>query len=426
VSKPSYQDVPWLILFVLHIVAMIILFGVSLSEVLSDNDVESWVLPNAEDTAEILDWVFVILADFVIACLVGSFFLRIMITHPQNFIIVSIVSMIVLTLAYGIAIIAAGSLFGVVLILLAILWAFIYRSWKSRIPFAVLILKTVAELVRQYTATIGVSFFMLFVEAIYIGFWVSTVALCASAFDGGAETAIIIYLVFSLYWSIQVLKNIVHVSVCGLFATWYFQQSNMPANPTKKAFGRAVTTSLGSICLGSLVVAIIQTIRSLLQSLRGDNLLGCLIDCILSWIEWIIEYFNHYAYAQIAIYGKSFCQSAKSTYALFKRTHLMNVVNDSILGTVLSFSCLAGALFVGCISAGLGALIVSTEYWLTIGLLGALIALVVITLIVQVVDSGIVSLYVCIAEDPAALRASNEALYRQFVEVWPEIGNFAA
>jgi len=305
------------------------------------------------------------------------------------------------------------------------LWALLYRSWKSRIPFAVLLLKTVAELVREYTATIGVAFFMLFIEAFYLGFWVATVVLCASAFNGGSETAMIIYLVFSLYWSIQVLKNIVHVSVCGLFATWFFQQTNMPLNPTKKAFKRAVTTSFGSICLGSLVVAIIQTIRSLLRSLRRENaLMGCLVDFILSWIEWVLEYFNHYAYAQVAIYGKSFCESAKSTYALFKRTHLMNVINDNIVGTVLFFSCLSGALFVGCFAGALGALIISPDYWLTIGLLGALIALVVITLIVQVVDSGIVALFVCIAEDPTALRTNNEELYRQFVSVWPEIETF--
>ena len=361
---------------------LLILFGVSLGIVLDNNDVESWALPDAETTNEILDWVFVILADFGLACVVGGMFLRLMITHPHKFIIISIVSMIILTLVYGIALIAVGQFYGIIVIILAIFWAFLYRSWRSRIPFAVLMLKTVAELVRQYTATIVVAFLMLIIEAVYIGLWISTVALIASAFDGGAEVAMICYLVFSLYWSIQVLKNIVHVSVCGLFATWYFQQNNMPDNPTKKAFGRAMTTSFGSICLGSLLVAIIQTLRSFLQSLRGDNLLGCCIDCILSWIEWILEYFNHYAYAQVAIYGKSFCESAKSTYALFKRTHLMNVINDNILGTVLSFSCLSGALLVGCISAGLGFLIVDQDYWLTIGLLGALIAFLVIALIV--------------------------------------------
>lgn len=404
---------------------MVAIFAVSLGLVLEDNEVESWAFPDADDVGEILSWVAVLSASFVLSCVVGSAFLRLMIRNAHTFVIVSIVSMILLTAAYGIAIIVAGSFLGVVVLFLAVVWALIYRSWKPRIPFAVLMLKTVAQLVQKYTATITVSFLMLFIEAIYLGFWVATVILSASAFGGGAETCLILFTVFSLYWTIQVLKNIVHVSVCGLFATWYFQQNNMPPNPTKKSFKRATTTSFGSICLGSLVVALIQTLRSLLQSAgRSDSLLGCLIDCLLGWIERILQYFNHYAFAQVAIYGKSFCESARSTYALFKRTHLMNVVNDSIIGAVLLFSCISGALLVGCISAGLGAVLISTEYWLTVGLLGALIALVVITLIVQIVDSGVASIYVCIAEDPSALRASNEELYREFAQVWPEMASF--
>ena len=117
---------------------------------------------------------------------------------------------------------------------------------------------------------------------------------------------------FAFYWISQVIKNTVHVTVSGLFAAYYFMGTPDPSragkctisvrNPTAKAAGRALTTSFGSICYGSLIIAIIQTIRSIVRSAaqssaNDGNLLAvfCLycIDCLLSMIEALAEYFNH-------------------------------------------------------------------------------------------------------------------------------------
>lgn len=61
----------------------------------------------------------------------------------------------------------------------------------------------------------------------------------------------------------------------------------MSKSPTLASFKRACTTSIGSICFGSLIIAIIQTLRAIAQMFRGDGndgilaFLACLIDCIL-------------------------------------------------------------------------------------------------------------------------------------------------
>jgi hypothetical protein len=49
------------------------------------------------------------------------------------------------------------------------------------------------------------------------------------------------------------------------------QNANMPRNPTAAAAKRALTTSFGSICFGSLIVAVIQTVRTILRSLRSRS-----------------------------------------------------------------------------------------------------------------------------------------------------------
>jgi hypothetical protein len=99
-----------------------------------------------------------------------------------------------------------------------------------------------------------------------------------------------VFCFFSFYWTSQVIKNIIHVTIAGVFATYYFMAGSpqgMSKSPTLASFKRACTTSIGSICFGSLIIAVIQTLRALTQILRGDGndgimvFIACIIDCIL-------------------------------------------------------------------------------------------------------------------------------------------------
>jgi hypothetical protein len=106
----------------------------------------------------------------------------------------------------------------------------------------------------------------------------------------------------------QVIKNTTHVTVSGLYAAYYFLGVSTNgvitlavSNPTLAAAKRAMTTSFGSICFGSLIIAIIQTIRALLRMAADNardegNILAAFCamcaHCILSCIEDLVEYFN--------------------------------------------------------------------------------------------------------------------------------------
>jgi hypothetical protein len=115
------------------------------------------------------------------------------------------------------------------------------------------------------------------------------------------------FLLISFYWTSQVLKNVTHVTTAGVMATWYFQApTNMPSNPTLKSFQRASWSSFGSICLGSLIIAMVKALKSMANSARNAEhpIARCMVLCILGCLERMIEYFNTYAFTQIAIYGK--------------------------------------------------------------------------------------------------------------------------
>ena len=71
-----------------------------------------------------------------------------------------------------------------------------------------------------------------------------------------------------------------------MVASWWLV--NDIEKPTLGAFKRACTTSLGTICAGSLVVAIIQTVVYLLRQTRGA--LAAVAACILNLINDLVKW----------------------------------------------------------------------------------------------------------------------------------------
>merc|ERR1712048_1264818 len=84
-----------------------------------------------------------------------------------------------------------------------------------------------------------------------------------------------------------------HATVCGVAATWFFSQ--YPHDPTGKSLKRALTTSLGSIAFGSLIVAFISALRQFVLAIKDKskhNLVKCLMECLLRCLQRMVQYFN--------------------------------------------------------------------------------------------------------------------------------------
>ena len=93
----------------------------------------------------------------------------------------------------------------------------------------------------------------------------------------------------------------------------------------KDSFVRATTTSFGSICFGSLLVAIIQTLRAMVESARADNdngacgaFLLCIVDCLLRCLEDTLEYFNKFAYIYVGMVSCIYLHSCLYAFAATK------------------------------------------------------------------------------------------------------------
>ena len=93
-----------------------------------------------------------------------------------------------------------------------------------------------------------------------------------------------------------------------------------------------MTTSFGSICFGSLLVAIVQAIRQIVEAARRNDDLGpfiaCCIDCILGCIEGLLEYFNKWAFVYVGLYGYGYYEARKNDMALA-------IIADDLVGMAM-------------------------------------------------------------------------------------------
>jgi hypothetical protein len=101
--------------------------------------------------------------------------------------------------------------------------------------------------------------------------------------------------------TLQVIKNIVHVTTAGVIASWFFLDP-VPSNPTLNALKRASWGSLGSICLGSLLIAIIKALRQVVRMGRRARhpVTQCIVECLLGLLESAVRFFNTYAFTQVS------------------------------------------------------------------------------------------------------------------------------
>jgi hypothetical protein len=132
---------------------------------------------------------------------------------------------------------------------------------------------------------------------------------------------------------------------------------------------------------------------------------------VVTCLETLVEYFNVYAFTQVAIYGKTYCEAAKATWRLIKSRGLDAVINDSLIGTALTLIAFISALCTT--GAGFGLMFVmdweyyKNHWWWAYLIVGFLVSFAITTVVMEVVESGVAALFVCVAEEPQALAQNH-------------------
>ena len=74
-----------------------------------------------------------------------------------------------------------------------------------------------------------------------------------------------LYHLFGIFWTTQFIAGFGVMVTAGAVAAFYWQRDDMPRGPIRKAMGRAVRYHIGSIALGSFIVAVVQFVRAIME-----------------------------------------------------------------------------------------------------------------------------------------------------------------
>jgi hypothetical protein len=309
----QYQDVGWAFLFIAHLAVMTVVLTMGLMS--HEGSFSSGSYGNI---------IFMVAVTGCSAIGLATAALSFMMNNAVVLVKAALIFSVLCSLAAGIAGFMFGSLMMGILGLFSFAVGICYAKvvWP-RIPFAAANLNTALTAVRQNMGLTAVAYFFLTIAFGWSVFWFLGLGDALS----GTNLPIVFLLFVSYFWVHQVVTNTVHVTVtgvigtlisrnllimliytrlrtvlftvslfcCSFSGTWWFipgEANSFWSKALTDSFSRATTYSFGSICFGSLLVAIVKALRALEHYTRENDdmsALQCIIQCILSCIESIIE-----------------------------------------------------------------------------------------------------------------------------------------
>jgi len=186
---------------------------------------------------------------------------------------------------------------------------------------------------------------------------------------------------FHMLWNIEFLIYLTFMVSAGAVAEWYFTPFEANGSWEKKRGNgdnllsdRPITDScmrtcrfhLGSIALGSFLIAAVQFARAALKYIeeksratdpnRIQRFIFCLMQCCLACLECCLDKINKNAFIWISIFGDNFGTAACSSFMLLFR-NLFRVAAINLIGVYLMF---LGKVFVAFATTGIAAIVFIT------------------------------------------------------------------
>lgn len=321
---------------------------------------------------------------------------------------------------------------GLVILGLACVQAIYFYFIRNRINFAAAHLEAGCTAIRAHPSTVCVAFGSYLVQLFWITIWAIAFFGIRTQSVGSLGTLMEVMMVWSLLWTLEVIQGTVHCATCGVVGEWWHTPKARKGgrSPTLLSLRQACSTSLGSICFGSLLVSALTLLRFVLTSIRNslrrkNRAAACAVGCI-EWIvrqvERAVAYFNSYAFTIVSIHGKDFITSGKEVSALFQERGWSALVNDNLADRVLALSCVGIACVTGLVGGGVAASEAdnSSTSIRSSALLSFVVGLWMARTVTGVLTSSVRTIFVCFARAPTALANNHPAIFMKMCEAWQE------
>lgn len=266
----------------------------------------------------------------------------------------------------------------------AAVFALIVCFMFERIQLAIAIMKAAASFIGDEFTVVLVPVISFFASVGIVIFWVLALAFLYSsgevkksdkyhtfaAVEWDTTTRDLFYFeCVSILWVNAFKVALTQFTIACTVFFWYFEQgtSNNKTFKFLHSFWAGVRYHVGSLALGSFVLALVQLVQAILSYMQkhalGEKLannqvtkyLCCCISCLIECFKRFIEYLNKNAYINMAYTSENFCTSAKRVFFLLLDNAARFIALGSI-GTVFTF---LGKGVITLVSSYLGYLIIT-------------------------------------------------------------------
>merc|ERR1711871_1310912 len=185
-----------------------------------------------------------------------------------------------------------------------------------------------------------------------------TIASNSTLKDLNVKHYMLAYHLFFSLWLNQLVAAISMCTIAGAVCKYYGSRSKnsepvaeggMGKRPIAASFWNCFRYHFGSLALGSLIIAIVQFIRSCLsyidrktKNLQESNfmikLFMKIIKCCMWCLEKCLKFISRNAYIMVAMEGSSFCSSAFKAFTLILDNVGQVGVISMITGALLTFA----------------------------------------------------------------------------------------
>jgi hypothetical protein len=293
-AKPKYQDLPFAVGFLMNCLVIVGLF-LSNPIALGQLDHSPAATRPQEEKQPKLDFPLSsgsIVSIVLISLGVASVWLKTLLKYTNSMIRMSLMLNIGIFLFMGCTSLFVNPILGL-FCLLGAFFAYRYmRTVENRIAFATANLKIACAALSQYESIFFLAYALILVQMVWFLLWSAALGSVGMMFQlnisqqesckertspngsvyrtcnqstkaGGGFWIVFFFLLLSVYWGQQVLHNVSTCTIAGTVASWWYQHdSAISTSVVSKSLGRSLTTSFGSICFGSLIVALVQALRT--------------------------------------------------------------------------------------------------------------------------------------------------------------------
>jgi hypothetical protein len=456
VTKPKFNDWPFAVFFYATVCGFIAVAVITLRALKQTYGFQGSLIYDSANTFTMNTNTLVLFAFIIVVGVVGSFLIILYARMaPRIFITTGLIANVILGLGTAIYYFTAHYYSAaIVFLIFALITAFSYWSCRSRIPFSATVLEIAIDVMKRYPSTLVTSLvgiivmgafstlFSAVVVATYVKFEPNSNNPGCDVSGGGCSQSkligVLVFVFFAGYYISEVLRNVIHVTIAGVYGTWYYLSNSDQGEPRVPALGalkRAMSYCFGSICFGSLIVSILQLIRAFVSSLKndafnqGDMCAGCgflILDFVISIIDWAVRFFNKYAYCYIALYGKLYIRSARDTFDLIRFKGMDALINDCFINTSLNLY----AMFIGYVTALLAYFYLKFTkpeynsdgtYYAPVVAFSFLILGQITRIALTVIDSGISTFFVALANDPEVFQMTNRERFDEIFKNYPQV-----